>query len=150
MILDAQRADQPGPAEIELDMEFAEEGGEGATPYEVLLHAALVGDSTYFTRQDNVEQSWRIVQPLLDSPPPCSRTQRARGGRRRPTSWWPGTAAGTGRGCRPGLRSRARIIDGLDGVWTCLAPPVRAQILPVLSARAGGARHAQPLVNFRH
>jgi glucose-6-phosphate 1-dehydrogenase len=34
----------------------------------VLLHAALIGDSTYFTRQDNVEQSWRIVQPLLDSP----------------------------------------------------------------------------------
>jgi glucose-6-phosphate 1-dehydrogenase len=70
VILDAQRADQPGPAEIELDMEFAQEGGEGATPYEVLLHAALVGDATYFTRQDNVEQSWRIVQTLLDSPPP--------------------------------------------------------------------------------
>ncbi len=70
VILDAQRADTPGLAEIELDMEFAQEGGEGATPYEVLLHAALVGDSTYFTRQDNVEQSWRIVQPLLDSPPP--------------------------------------------------------------------------------
>ena len=51
-------------------MEFAQEGGEGATPYEVLLHAALVGDSTNFTRQDNVEESWRIVQPLLDSPPP--------------------------------------------------------------------------------
>ncbi len=69
MILDAQRADKPGANEIDLDMEFAQEGGEGATPYEVLLHAALVGDSTYFTRQDNVEQSWRIVQPLLDSPP---------------------------------------------------------------------------------
>ncbi len=71
MILDAQRADQPGPAGIELDMEFAQEGGEGATPYEVLLHAALVGDATYFTRQDSVEQSWRIVQTLLDSPPPA-------------------------------------------------------------------------------
>jgi glucose-6-phosphate 1-dehydrogenase len=71
VILDAQRADKPGVNEIELDMEFAQEGGEGATPYEVLLHAALVGDSTYFTRQDNVEQSWRIIQPLLDSPPPA-------------------------------------------------------------------------------
>jgi len=70
MILDAQRADEPGANQIELDMEFSQEGGEGATPYEVLLHAALVGDSTHFTRQDNVEQSWRIVQPLLDSPPP--------------------------------------------------------------------------------
>ncbi len=70
MILDAQRADRTGAAEVELDVEFAQEGGEGATPYEVLLHAALVGDSTHFTRQDNVEQSWRIVQPLLESQPP--------------------------------------------------------------------------------
>ena len=38
-------------------MEFAEQGGEGATPYEVLLHAALVGDSTRFTRQDGVEEA---------------------------------------------------------------------------------------------
>ena len=70
MILDAHRADKNGPTEIQLDMEFAQEGGEGATPYEVLLHAALVGDSTHFTRQDSVEATWRIVQPLLDSPPP--------------------------------------------------------------------------------
>jgi glucose-6-phosphate 1-dehydrogenase len=69
IVLDAQRADSPGASEIDLDMEFAKEGGEGATPYEVLLHAALVGDASHFTRQDNVEQCWRIVQPLLDSPP---------------------------------------------------------------------------------
>ncbi len=68
--LAAQRADKPGANEIEFEMEFAQEGGEGPTPYEVLLHAALIGDSTYFTRQDNVEESWRIVQPLLDAPPP--------------------------------------------------------------------------------
>jgi glucose-6-phosphate 1-dehydrogenase len=68
--LAAQRADKPGANAIEFDMEFAQEGGEGATPYEVLLYAALVGDATNFTRQDNVEESWRIVQPLLDSPPP--------------------------------------------------------------------------------
>jgi len=70
VILDAHRADKPGPHEIELDMEFAEEGGEGPTPYEVLLHAALIGDSTDFTREDSVEECWRIVQPLLNSPPP--------------------------------------------------------------------------------
>jgi glucose-6-phosphate 1-dehydrogenase len=71
MVLDAQRADKAGANEIAFDMEFAQEGGEGATPYEVLLHAALCGDATHFTRQDNVEESWRIVQPLLDSPPPA-------------------------------------------------------------------------------
>ena len=68
LILDAQRADAPGATGITLDMEFEHEGGEGATPYEVLLHAALIGDSTHFTRQDGVEQTWRIMQPLLDSP----------------------------------------------------------------------------------
>ena len=68
-ILDARRADSPTPQEIELDMEFADEGGEGPTPYEVLLDAAMLGDSTQFTRQDNVEETWRILQPLLDRPP---------------------------------------------------------------------------------
>jgi glucose-6-phosphate 1-dehydrogenase len=63
----AHRADGPGP--IHLDMDFAAEGGEGATPYEVLLHAALVGQSTRFTRQDAVEETWRVFQPLLDAPP---------------------------------------------------------------------------------
>ena len=51
-------------------MEFAEEGGEGPTPYEVLLHAAMMGNSMRFTRQDSVEETWRILQPLLDAPPP--------------------------------------------------------------------------------
>jgi len=70
IVLDAQRADAPGPRAIELDMEFAQEGGEAPTPYEVLLHGALCGDSTHFTREDSVEECWRIVAPLLDSPPP--------------------------------------------------------------------------------
>ena len=70
LLVEAHRADESGSHTIELDMEFAEEGGEGPTPYEVLLHAALVGDSTRFTRQDGVEETWRIMQPLLDAPPP--------------------------------------------------------------------------------
>ena len=70
LILDAHRADKGGPQEITLDMEFAEEGGEGPTPYEVLLHAALQGDSAPFTRQDSVEETWRIMMPLVEHPPP--------------------------------------------------------------------------------
>ena len=66
--LDAHRADVAGTAPIDLDMEFADEGGEGPTPYEVLLHAAMVGDNTRFARQDRVEETWRIMQPLLDAP----------------------------------------------------------------------------------
>jgi len=69
MILDARRVDKPGVTGIELDMEFANEGGPGATPYEVLLHAAIIGDSSHFTRQDSVEETWRVVQPLLDRVP---------------------------------------------------------------------------------
>ncbi len=69
-IVDARRATVMKPEAITLDMEFAEQGGEGATPYEVLLHAAMIGLSTRFTRQDCVEETWRIMQPLLDSPPP--------------------------------------------------------------------------------
>lgn len=69
IVLDARRADSPTPQEIDLDMEFAAEGGEGATPYEVLLRAAIHGDSTQFTRQDSVEETWRILQPLIEHPP---------------------------------------------------------------------------------
>jgi glucose-6-phosphate 1-dehydrogenase len=70
LVVDAHRADIQGAGAIHLDMEFSQEGGEGPTPYEVLLHAALIGDSTRFTRQDGVEETWRVMQPLLDSPPP--------------------------------------------------------------------------------
>jgi glucose-6-phosphate 1-dehydrogenase len=68
--LEAKRADGVDPEPITMDMEFAQEGGEGPTPYEVLLHAALIGDASRFTRQDGIEECWRVVQPLLDAPPP--------------------------------------------------------------------------------
>jgi glucose-6-phosphate 1-dehydrogenase len=68
--VDAQRHETVEPEQIHLDMEFAEEGGEGPTPYEVLLHAALIGDSKRFTRQDGVEECWRVMAPLLEHPPP--------------------------------------------------------------------------------
>jgi glucose-6-phosphate 1-dehydrogenase len=93
VILDAHRADAEGAAPILFDVEFAEMGGEGATPYEVLLRAAMVGESTRFTRQDGVEQTWRIMQPLLDAPPPVHAYE--------PGSWGPKAAdelvAGHGR-----------------------------------------------------
>lgn len=70
LVVDAHRADGQGPQAITLDAEFSDEGGEGPTPYEVLLQAALVGDSGRFKRQDVVEENWRIMQPLIDNPPP--------------------------------------------------------------------------------
>jgi glucose-6-phosphate 1-dehydrogenase len=68
--VDAHRGDEEGVGQIDLDVEFAAQGGEGATPYEVLLEAAMRGDGMRFTRQDGVEEQWRIMQPLLDAPPP--------------------------------------------------------------------------------
>jgi glucose-6-phosphate 1-dehydrogenase len=82
--LAARRADAPGPEAITLDMEFAQEGGEGPTPYEVLLQAAMAGNSTRFTRQDGVEETWRVMQPLLTAPPPVQPYA--------PGSWGPAAA----------------------------------------------------------
>jgi glucose-6-phosphate 1-dehydrogenase len=85
-VLDARRAGSRSPESITLDMEFAEEGGEGPTPYEVLLQAAMVGQATRFTRQDGVEETWRIMQPLLDKPPAVHPYK--------PGSWGPAAADG--------------------------------------------------------
>ncbi len=70
VVLDAHRADVTGPGVVTLDVEFAEQGGEAPTPYEVLLLDAMRGDATRFTRQDSVEETWRIFEPLLKDPPP--------------------------------------------------------------------------------
>jgi len=101
LVVAAHRADREGSSPIELDMEFAQEGGEGPTPYEVLLHAAMVGDSTRFTRQDGVEETWRVMQPLLDAPPPVHPYE--------PGSWGPEEAEnlveGLGRWHEPWITS---------------------------------------------
>ncbi len=65
-------------------MDFAEEGGEGPTPYEQLLHGAMHGDRSHFIREDAVEETWRIVQPLIDEPPPVDGYK--------PGSWGPASA----------------------------------------------------------
>jgi glucose-6-phosphate 1-dehydrogenase len=68
--MQAKAADDDSLRSVQLDMEFASMGGEGPTPYEVLLEAAMKGESRHFARQDAVEETWRVVQPLIDSPPP--------------------------------------------------------------------------------
>jgi glucose-6-phosphate 1-dehydrogenase len=55
---------------VDLSLIFAEELGTAPEPYERLLGDALCGDAALFTREDSVEETWRIVQPLLDAPPP--------------------------------------------------------------------------------
>jgi glucose-6-phosphate 1-dehydrogenase len=61
---------------LTLDSSFAQELGEPLEPYERLLHGALVGDAQLFAREDSVEESWRIVQPLIDAAPPVHSYER--------------------------------------------------------------------------
>ena len=83
--LEARQAGATSARPIQLDMEFKDQGGEGATPYEVLLLAAMHGQTVRFTRQDTVEEEWRVMQPLLDAPPPVQSYA--------PGSWGPDTTA---------------------------------------------------------
>ncbi len=65
----------PGPV-IELAparLKFTYEGSFGSEligAYERLLHDALLGDRTLFTRGDGIERSWEIVEDILKNPPP--------------------------------------------------------------------------------
>jgi glucose-6-phosphate 1-dehydrogenase len=70
LTLEAQRGEPAGHERIDLDKSFGTEGLDVPAPYEVLLHAAMQGDSTRFKRQDGVEEAWRVMQPLVDAPPP--------------------------------------------------------------------------------
>jgi glucose-6-phosphate 1-dehydrogenase len=66
------QAKQPGAnttRTVDLSLIFTEELGEAPEPYERLLSDAMRGDSSQFTREDGVEETWRIVAPLLDAPP---------------------------------------------------------------------------------
>ncbi len=67
------QAKEPGAnrtRSVDLSLIFAEELGEAPEPYERLLSDAMNGDSSQFAREDGVEETWRIVQPLIDAPPP--------------------------------------------------------------------------------
>ena len=44
--------------------------GHDPEPYERLLSDALYGRTELFTREDTVEETWRIVEPLLEEPGP--------------------------------------------------------------------------------
>jgi glucose-6-phosphate 1-dehydrogenase len=54
---------------VDLSLTFAKELGEAPEPYERLLSDAMRGDSAQFAREDGVEETWRIVEPLIESPP---------------------------------------------------------------------------------
>jgi glucose-6-phosphate 1-dehydrogenase len=79
--MNAMRGESAEPEQVHLDLEFADQGGEAPAPYEVLLHAAMEGDSARFAREDGVEECWRIFQPLLGNSTPIQSY--------RPGTWGP-------------------------------------------------------------
>ena len=65
------RAKAPGQEEVEIadfDVLFEKHPGSEPQPYERLLADAIAGHPGLFTREDMVEEAWRVVQPLLDRP----------------------------------------------------------------------------------
>ncbi len=73
LVLSVRSMDRPRAESINFDMALPRDPAKETTPYEVLIHAAITGQSVRFTRQDCVEETWRILQPLVDSPPPVHR-----------------------------------------------------------------------------
>jgi len=62
---------KPGPVMTGRDVELfvaQQQGDEDA--YAVLISAALIGDTTNFAREDEVEAAWAIVDPVLQGLPP--------------------------------------------------------------------------------
>jgi glucose-6-phosphate 1-dehydrogenase len=76
------------PADLEVLFEKAP--GEEPEPYERLLDDALHGRSQLFTREDTIEETWRIVEPLLEESGPVHRYERG--------SWGPKEAKKLTRG----------------------------------------------------
>ena len=107
LLVEAQRGHAAEPEQISLDMEFAEEGGEGPTPYEVLLLGR------HARRLDALHAPGRRRGDLADHAAAARRAAAGApvraglvGTARRPTGCWPASAAGTSRGWRHDRRRR--------------------------------------------
>jgi glucose-6-phosphate 1-dehydrogenase len=69
------QAKEPGPGfksrTVNMHFLYADAFGvEQVEAYERLIHDAMDGDHTLFTRSDGVERSWEIVEPALAEPGP--------------------------------------------------------------------------------
>ena len=95
----------PGMALDKLSMQFAmhDTGWAGSVleAYERLIHDAMLGDRTLFTRADGIERLWEVATPLLEHPPPVLTYEQG--------SWGPEAAADL-------IAPRTwRLPDGSDG-----------------------------------
>jgi glucose-6-phosphate 1-dehydrogenase len=100
MVVEAKQPGAEALRQVHLDLLFTEELGELPTPYERLLGDALAGDRQRFADQDAIDQTWRIVEPLLDAPTEVRHYERG--------SWGPDAAS--------------RLVDGHGGWRTPWSP----------------------------
>ncbi|MEX2274826.1 MAG: glucose-6-phosphate dehydrogenase [Actinomycetota bacterium] len=82
----AVNAKKPGPGmqlgRVRMDFDYEHEfGGVVADAYELLLLEVMEGDHTLFLRQDEVERSWEILDPVLSHEGPVMAYE--------PGSWGP-------------------------------------------------------------
>jgi glucose-6-phosphate 1-dehydrogenase len=108
LLLEAKQPGEESLRRVHLDLLFQQQFGDQPGPYERLLSDALAGNQQRFARQDSVEETWRIVQPLLDRP--CELETYPQG------SWGPEGASnllhGYGGWRRPLLPDGARVLRG--------------------------------------
>ena len=114
------QAKTPGPhldsQNVDLAVDFAAALGERREAYERLLDDAIAGSPRRFAREDIVEQTWRVVQPALDSPGPVHPYFRG--------SWGPAEADRI-LARRPLVRP---VLSGRD--WAPLRPPRPETVSP--------------------
>ena len=79
--------------DVHLDLSFVDELGKPLGAYERLFHDAILGHQSLFTREDVIEETWRVLQPLIDQPPAIVKYQRG--------SWGPQSADDLLRGHTP-------------------------------------------------
>jgi glucose-6-phosphate 1-dehydrogenase len=91
----AKKAGEEDFEAADLAVLFEKVPGEEPEPYERLLGDAIEGRSQLFTRQDTIEETWRIVQPLLEKPGRVHTYE--------PGTWGPKQAADLTRGISPWL-----------------------------------------------
>ena len=81
----AKKAGEDSLQQVHLDLLFEAQVGDQPEPYERLLRDAIDGEPELFPTEEAIEETWRIVQPLLDDPPDVESYQ--------PGTWGPEAAA---------------------------------------------------------
>jgi glucose-6-phosphate 1-dehydrogenase len=77
---------KPGSVMTGQDVELyvAQQQGDDMDAYEVLIGAALIGDTSHFAREDEVEAAWAVVDPVLNEVTPVYQYE--------PGTWGPAEA----------------------------------------------------------